>query len=157
MHLRPVTVDDAAWIPRLADHLFARWEHGYGDAVARWMGQANTFGWVAVDDALGPVGFVLVSSIGLVGEGRPHVLEIVAVGVSELVRRQGVGRTLLSQVIRHARSERGVLEVRLNVAADNEAGRRLFEQAGFVVTREDDGSFGGGRRAVRMSWRPRRQ
>lgn len=155
MLLRPVTVDDAAWIPRLAERLFAPWESDYGTAVARWMGQENTSGWVAVDEELGPVGFVLLSSLGLVGEGRPHVLEVVAIGVAPGARRQGVGRSLLARVVRHARTTRGVLEVRLNVAADNEAGRRLFEQAGFTVTREDDGTFGGGRRALRMSWRPR--
>jgi len=156
MLLRPVTVDDAAWIPRLADRSFAPWETDYGAAVARWMGQENTFGWVAVDEDVGPVGFVLVATLGLVGEGRPHVLEVVAIGVAPGARRQGIARTLLARVIRHARTERGVLEVRLNVAADNDAGRRLFEQAGFVVTREDDGTFGSGGRAVRMSWRPPR-
>src|SRR5690606_16741968 len=56
MLLRPVTVDDAAWIPRLAERLFAPWESDYGTAVARWMGQENTSGWVAVDEELGPVG-----------------------------------------------------------------------------------------------------
>lgn len=154
MHIRPVTVEDVAWLPRLAEGLFAPWEDDYGRAVATWMGHDTTLGWVAVDERRGPLGFVLVGTLGLVGEGRPHVLEVLAVGVLPDARRLGVGRSLLARVLRHARSTEGAMEVRLNVAADNVAGRGLFEQAGFIVAREDDGTFGRGRRAIRMTWRP---
>lgn len=153
MHMRPVTVEDVAWLPRLAERLFSPWEDDYGRAVATWMGHDTTLGWVAAD-ARGPLGFVLLGTLGLVGEGRPHVLEILAVGVVPEARRHGIARSLLAMVLRHARSSEGAMEVRLNVASDNDAGRALFEQAGFTVAREDDGTFGRGRRAVRMTWRP---
>lgn len=151
MHVRPVTLEDAAWLPHLADSLFSPWEDDYGAAVATWMGHDTTSGWVAMEDD-DPIGFVLIGKLGLVGEGRAHVIEVLALGVLPEVRRRGIGRSLLARVLRQARAE-AALEVRLNVAEDNKAARALFEQAGFEVARADDGSFGSGRRAIRMTWR----
>lgn len=154
MQLRPVTVEDVAWLPRLAERLFAPWEDGYGQAVATWMSNDTTEGWIAVGPD-GPIGFVLIGTLGLLGEGRSHVLEVLALGVHPDRRRAGVGRALLAQVLRHARSREGAMAVRLTVASDNAAGLGLFRQAGFTVDREDDGTFGKGRRAIRLTWRPR--
>lgn len=152
MYIRPVVVEDVAWLPRMAERLFSRWEQGYGHAVAAWMGHDSTIGWVAAV-AAGPIGFVLVGTLGVVGADRPHLLEILAVGVHPEARRRGVGRALVAQVLRHGRARRA-REVRLSVAADNLPGQAMFLQAGFRVDRDDDGTFGKGRRAIRMSWRP---
>jgi len=147
--VRPFEVEDVAWAAPLADRLFAELDRDYGDAVARWAVDPTVFGFAAIGpDA--PVGFVLAGAIGLLGTDRPRVLEIFAIGVRPEVRRLGYGRTLLSRVLQTARQDAGVREIRLTVAADNRPARRLFEQAGFVVERDDDGTFPGGQRAVRM-------
>ena len=162
MRVRPIVVEDLAWLSPLADRLFSTFEEGYGEAVARWAVDPNVWGWAAEGDE--PVGFVLAAGIGLVGDGQPRILDVLAIGVDDSVRRHGVGRRLIARVLEQARVDAGVREVRCTVAADNSApegregnsaARALFTQAGFVVDKEDDGTFPGGQRAVRLVWRPK--
>lgn len=147
--VRPFEVEDVAWAAPLADRLFADLDQDYGAAVATWAVDPTGFGFAAEGPA-GPIGFALAGAIGLIGPDRPRVIELRAIGVRAEARRLGYGRTLVARVLQQARADAGVLEVRLTVAADNLAARRLFEQAGFAVAREDDGTFPGGQLAVRM-------
>ncbi|WP_201276667.1 ribosomal protein S18-alanine N-acetyltransferase [Marisediminicola senii] len=56
--------------------------------------------------------------------------EIHTIAVAESARRQGLGRTMLLRMIDEAR-ERGASRMFLEVRADNEGPRRLYERLGF--------------------------
>jgi ribosomal protein S18 acetylase RimI-like enzyme len=158
MRIRPLRPEDLPWIATAADAWFSSVEPDYGTAVAAWATHPETLAWIAetsAEDGLIPIGFAIVGSIGLVGDDRPRILELQAIGVDPAHRRRGVARSLLARVLLQARGDAGTLEVRLHVAADQLAARALFTQAGFTVTREDDGKFTNGDRAVRMNWEPR--
>jgi ribosomal-protein-alanine N-acetyltransferase len=75
-----------------------------------------------VDDALG--GFIVARDLG--GEA-----EILTLGVLPEMRRLGVGRALLGAVVAQA-GRRRIGSIVLEVAADNEAARRLYGMTGFV-------------------------
>jgi ribosomal protein S18 acetylase RimI-like enzyme len=156
MTLRPFETEDVAWAAPLAERVFSAFEQGYGAQVARWASDPTVVGFVTETD-IGPAGFVLIGSIGLVGDGRPRVLEVVAIAVDPSMRRQGLGRRLLARVVQLARADVGVREIRLGVAEDNAAARHLFEQAGFAVVRDDDGRLPDGRRMLRMTLQPARR
>jgi [ribosomal protein S18]-alanine N-acetyltransferase len=72
-----------------------------------------------------PVGFVLARDLG-------DECEILSLGVIPEYRRLGVGRALLGAVIEEAARLRRPSVV-LEVAADNTAARRLYEEAGFIA------------------------
>jgi len=57
--------------------------------------------------------------------------EILTLAVLPAMRRRGLGRALLLLAMAEAR-RRGAASLALEVAADNRAGRALYEQAGFV-------------------------
>ena len=152
MQVRAFEVGDVAWASPLADRLFAAHNEGYGDVVARWAMDPNVSGFVLEDGA--PLGFALLGTIGLLGEGQVRVRELLVIAVEPGTRRRGIGRSLLFQAMVEARRD-GAREIRLTVAHENEAARALFNQAGFTVERFDDGTFAGGQRAMRMRWVPR--
>ena len=150
MWIRPLDVDDAAWLSPLAERAFAR---GYGEAVARWVVDPSAEAWAAEVDGR-PLGFALVSRIGVVEERGAHVAELAALAVDPDLRRRGTGRALLAAVMRNVRTAPGFRYLQLLVAEENLAARALFAQAGF----EDlgpDGTYETGEPARRMRWRPR--
>lgn len=61
-----------------------------------------------------------------------HVLMVTGLVVDEEFRGRGVGRALLGLAIREAEA-RGARRLTLRVLGPNEAARRLYESAGFVV------------------------
>ncbi|MGL4743586.1 MAG: ribosomal protein S18-alanine N-acetyltransferase [Dermatophilaceae bacterium] len=73
---------------------------------------------------------------GLVGyaglDQRGEVADVMTLAVASAWRGCGLGRALLGDVLRRAR-QRGAAAVMLEVRADNVAGLRLYESAGFVV------------------------
>ncbi len=76
---------------------------------------------------------------GYVRLGRPnelaasdHVRMIKGIAVADAFRRQGVGGALLDAAVAEARA-RGARRLTLHVLGPNEAARRLYESAGFVV------------------------
>src|SRR5438445_11620773 len=78
---------------------------------------AGGFGYLAWQEDI-PVGFILARD--LAGE-----VEVLSVGVLPQWRRRGVGRALIDAVV--AKAERdGLGSIVLEVAAENEAARRLY-------------------------------
>lgn len=76
----------------------------------------------------------LVGTATLVRERSPkmhHIANVVAMYVAPDVRRQGVGRHLLTEVIRRARQLEGLDQLRLCVIQDNDAAIRLYQSIGF--------------------------
>jgi ribosomal protein S18 acetylase RimI-like enzyme len=78
-------------------------------------------------------------AVGFVEEGRDHA-HLVAMWVAPDVRRRGIGRRLVSEVVAWARA-RGLAAVKLDVTVDNDAARRLYEACGFRLTGKT-GPFG---------------
>ncbi len=76
-------------------------------------------------------GFVWVeeSRHAFTGEPRAYVIELY---VSRAYRRRGVGRLLMDVAEEWARG-RGLQRIALNVAAHNEAARRLYETLGYEM------------------------
>lgn len=72
-----------------------------------------------------PLGFALARDLG-------DECEILSLGVITEYRRLGVGRALLRAVLQEA-ARLGRPSVVLEVAADNAAARRLYEEAGFIA------------------------
>jgi ribosomal-protein-alanine N-acetyltransferase len=72
-----------------------------------------------------PVGFVLARDLG-------DECEILSLGVIPECRRIGVGRALLRAVLQET-ARLGRPSVVLEVAADNVAARRLYEEAGCIA------------------------
>jgi ribosomal-protein-alanine N-acetyltransferase len=101
------------------------WDAG---SFERLLALHGVFGYLAwldetpIDEILG--GFVLARDLG--GEA-----EILTLGVLPDMRRLGVGRALLNTVVARA-GRQGIGSVVLEVAADNEAARRLYGATGFV-------------------------
>lgn len=152
MWIRPLDTEDAAWLSTMAERALAP---GYGVAVARWVVEPNAEGWVAEEGGT-PLGFALISRLGVAEQRGAHVVDLVALAVDGDARRRGVGRALLAAVLRHARVQPGFRHLQLLVAEENAAARALFAQAGM----EDlgpDGTYETGEKARRMMWRPRGQ
>jgi [ribosomal protein S18]-alanine N-acetyltransferase len=104
-------------------------------ALGRILALSGVFGYLA-GEAEVPTGFVLARDLG-------EEAEVLTLGVLPDGRRRGLGRALLDAVLAEAR-RRGLASVVLEVAADNEAARRLYAASGFIQV---------GRRP-RYYWRP---
>jgi GNAT superfamily N-acetyltransferase len=83
--------------------------------------------WIARDEDRHPVGYAA-------GTLRPEGLVLGPVFVREAARRSGIGVTLLHEIARWADGAR-IPVVEVAVAADNTAGVRFLERAGYVVRR----------------------
>jgi RimJ/RimL family protein N-acetyltransferase len=67
------------------------------------------------------------------GEKVCHRGEIRSVYLSRQHRNKGLGRILLEELIRQARSQPGLEQMSLGVSAVNVAAKRLYESLGFVI------------------------
>lgn len=83
----------------------------------------GVFGHLAWQDEI-PAGFVVARNLG--GEA-----EILTLGVLPGMRRRGVGRALLD-LLRVEAMRRRIGSIVLEVAADNEAARQLYDAVGFI-------------------------
>lgn len=92
-------------------------------SVARLLGLHGVLGHLAWLDEI-PAGFVIARDLG--GEA-----EILSLGVLPGTRRRGVGRALLDR-LRAEAARRRIGSIVLEVAADNEAARRLYGAMGFI-------------------------
>lgn len=81
-----------------------------------------------------PFSFALVEPSGfLIGKVVAGEAEVLTIAVDPAARRQGVGGRLLARFLEDARARAAEVAF-LEVAADNDAGLRLYHSAGFVQT-----------------------
>ena len=85
----------------------------------------TTKAWIAYDEDT-PLGFILCQIV-------PKEAEILTLCVSPARRRQRIAEALLRCMIEEARGQSGA-KIFLEVAADNIAARKLYEQSGFTIT-----------------------
>lgn len=93
------------------------------EAMARILGLSGVFGRLAWEDGE-PCGFILARDLG-------DECEILSIGVEPAARRRGTGARLMRAALAEAR-RRDIPSVVLEVAADNDAARRLYTSLGFV-------------------------
>lgn len=75
--------------------------------------------------------------------------DIQTIAVSAVHRARGIGGKLLTTAMSEARA-RQCSQLRLEVAADNESARRLYEQSGFETVARRSNYYGQGRDALIM-------
>jgi len=107
------------------------------DVLARHAGDGRC--WVAVDEAAGPIGYVLVDSV----DGNAHVEQV---SVLPAHQGSGVGRALMERVSAWAGESR-MPAVTLTTFNDVPWNAPLYRHLGFRVLGEDE--LGPGLRAVR--------
>ena len=142
--IRPATAAD---VPRMKELGVLGWETTYQTFVSpanRAMYLAGPF-WsldrlsaivadpasltlVAEDTQNYVVGFQTVEPVA------DAVVEITRLYIDPAARGGGIGGVLVDAGLAWAR-ERGVISMLVNVFADNQAGRRFYERAGFTLTR----------------------
>lgn len=93
------------------------------DAFARILGLSGCFGHLAWEGNA-PIGFILARDLG-------DECEVLSIGVVPGARGRGTGARLMQTVLAETR-RRGAASVVLEVAADNQAARRLYSKLGFV-------------------------
>lgn len=127
--LRPASPADVAAIAALERAVFS--DPWSAEAIRETIGMAWIFTHVAVVEGERIVGYVFCREVA--GES-----EILNLAVDPLLRRGGVGRTLLGAALAWLK-ERGARETFLEVRASNAAAIRLYEGAGFrAVGRRSD-------------------
>lgn len=87
-------------------------------------GTAGLLALVGPDEMADPVGLILYRQIF-------DDAEILTLTVHPLARRQGIGRALVHEALRRC-TEKGALNMALEVALDNYAARRLYKATGFI-------------------------
>lgn len=107
------------------------------DVLARYAGDGRC--WVAVDNAAGPIGYVLVDSV----DENAHVEQV---SVHPAHQGAGVGRALIERVSAWA-GESGMPAVTLTTFSDVPWNAPLYRRLGFRVLGADE--LGPGLRAVR--------
>jgi [ribosomal protein S18]-alanine N-acetyltransferase len=123
MNVRRITLDDLPGVLELEHLLFVddAWsEETYRGELAD---QSGTRHYVLVEDDGAIAGWAGLAAAG----GQADVLTI---GVRPELQGRGVGSTLLAALLDEA-AERGCAEVFLDVRADNERARHLYERRGF--------------------------
>lgn len=102
---------NADWLERIR-----RWENGRG------------IGYLAMDEGT-PCGIASC----LFHEDDPAAAQLISMWVAPSHRQLGVGRLLVEEVIRWARS-RGALRLQLTVTGRNESAIRFYKRLGFAFT-----------------------
>ena len=90
-------------------------------------------------------------------DDAPGEVDLVALAVEPAWQGRGVGRALLAFVEHEARARAGggTSSVRLTVAEDNAAARRLFEGTGYRPIDGEQGRYDGGQRSMGLRKRLR--
>jgi ribosomal-protein-alanine N-acetyltransferase len=143
---------DVPWLRRLSGEAFAPFGR-YDDLIPAWAAAAGTALIVAEADG-DPIGFALVGFFREQGASGRAYADLLAIAVEEEWRGRGMGRTLLREAVAAAESRARftpLRELRLSVAQDNAAARRLFESEGFSLLEDGHGTYDGGQAALRMS------
>jgi ribosomal-protein-alanine N-acetyltransferase len=125
MKVRDLTLDDLPAVMELEHLLFTdeAWsEETYrGELVDR----SDTRRYVAVDHDGVLAGWAGLSAVG--GQG-----DVLTIGVRPDLQGRGIGSALLTALLEEA-AVRGCAEIFLDVRADNDRARRLYERFGFTA------------------------
>lgn len=115
------------------DAFSSTYEEESGDTESQWMEWASgaaaggsSFGVIAVDDEACWIGM----AIGAPHSDHPGEAGLFAMWVDPAVRGSGIGRALVEEIVRWARSD-GSPVLRLRVTQSNDAAVRLYTRAGF--------------------------
>lgn len=156
--IRRATSADHPWIRDTAADVY-RPLGDYATIIPSWLEHTGVLAYVDEEEAASGRrrrGFILLGFYRPDERRRPalYVADLLAIAVAPRFQRRGLGRRLLRYAIHLAllagREDR-VTEMRLTVADTNQAGLRLFSEAGFRVLDEEHGSYEGGQRAIRMA------
>ena len=88
---------------------------------------------VVVDTQAGVAGYAVLS----MGAGEAHVLNLC---VEQALRRRGIGRSLLLDLLRHAR-DRGIRDAFLEVRRSNKVAIELYHEIGFECVGQRRGYY----------------
>jgi ribosomal-protein-alanine N-acetyltransferase len=127
MRISTLAVSEVDAIARLADAC------GFQIEPARELERSYAHFWVARDNAVAalPDAFLLAWQAA-------DEFDVIALGTAEPLRRKGLARALIAEMLRCA-EQHGIRRVLLEVRAANSAAIQLYQSYGFVVgrTRED--------------------
>jgi [ribosomal protein S18]-alanine N-acetyltransferase len=122
MTLRAMTLDDLPEIMELEHQLFA--EDAWSEQMYRDELVSRTRHYIVAEDAGRLAGWAGLAAAG----GQSDVLTI---GVRPAMQGRGIGARLLTALLEEAVA-RGCAEIFLDVRADNDRARSLYERFGFV-------------------------
>jgi ribosomal-protein-alanine N-acetyltransferase len=88
---------------------------------------------IVVDTQAGVAGYAVLS----MGAGEAHVLNLC---VEQALRRRGIGRSLLLDLLRHAR-DRGIRDAFLEVRRSNKGAIELYHEIGFECVGQRRGYY----------------
>jgi ribosomal protein S18 acetylase RimI-like enzyme len=152
--IRRSTPADLPWIRELAAAAYGDLGD-YGTIIPAWLEHPGVLAWIDESDDARHArrGFALLGFYQPDDDQERYIADLLALAVEPGFRRHGVGRRLLAHAIdlaHLAARDADVREMRLTVADDNAAGKRLYASAGFRAVDEDHGHYDGGQRAIRM-------
>jgi ribosomal protein S18 acetylase RimI-like enzyme len=129
--LRELRLQALADTPEAFGSTFAR-ERDYADEVWREWARDGADGSTEICVVASEGDALVGMAVGYVEEGSDHA-HLVAMWVAPDVRRQGIGRQLVDEVVAWARAA-GLAAVKLDVTRENDTARRFYETCGFVST-----------------------
>jgi len=152
LELRRLTTDDEHFIAALSRRAFVRYAHRPDRTVLRMLGERDSTTYVAqLDDE--PVGFAVVRLETHLDYGpveRPRLAHLDAIAVETMLRRRGVGRSLLAHAESHA-GRAGALAMLLMTASNNERAHHLFRAADYQAYGGFGGAYRGRHRGVLLT------
>lgn len=156
IRFRHASPDDAAFVASLSREVFSIFGD-YEHTLPQYLEYPGV-DTVICEVARRPAAFIMLALTmsdkrGPGREGaRALVAEVVAIAVAPPHQGRGIGRALLRVAERWAlRCRLPVAALELNVAHDNHRAQGLFQAFGFTIANENDGTYAGGQRSIRMS------
>lgn len=149
--LRDGRTSDLDFVSALSQHAFGRYGD-YSGVLLDWLTNPAVQTVLAEEPNSRPIGFAML------GARPPRRLtlhfggELLAVAVVADRRREGIGRMLMLEVERRARTAK-MRELRLSTAATNLVARRLYASLGFAVLTHYVRFYPSGQSALEMAKR----